>query len=96
MKAPVLFPFLTTLSRHAGMSQIQRSSIDTVNLARNIFRNMMWLESVPASFEEDLALLDTRIAGSGHATFAKLLTAICDDYDDPGFNSDTISNARSS
>ena len=96
LKAPVLFPFLTTLSRHAGVSQIQRSSIDTVNLARNIFRNMMWLESVPASFEADLALLDTRVASSGHATVVKLLTAICDDYDNPGFNSDRISNARPS
>lgn len=96
LRAPVLFPFLTTLSRNAHVSLIQRSSVGTVNLARNIFRNMMWLESVPASFEEDLALLDARVAGSGHATFAKLLTAICDDYDDPGFNSDTISNARPS
>ena len=90
LKAPVLFPFLTTLSRHAGMSQIQRSSIDTVNLARNIFRNMMWLESAPAKFENDLAELDARLAGTGHATLAKVLTAICADYDDPGFNSDPL------
>ena len=89
LKAPVLFPFLTTLSPNAAVSQIQRSSIDTVNLARNIFRNMLWLESVPASFEEDLKELETRIADSGHAPLTKVLTAICSDYDDPGFNSDT-------
>jgi GR25 family glycosyltransferase involved in LPS biosynthesis len=88
LKAAVLFPFLTTLSRNAAMSQIQRSGIDTVNLARNIFRNMMWLESAPGKFQDDLAELDARLAGAGHANLAKVLAAICDDYDDPGFNSD--------
>ena len=90
LKAAVLFPFLTTLSGNAAVSQIQRSGIDTVNLARNIFRNMMWLESAPAKFENDLAELDARLAGTRHATLAKVLTAICADYDDPGFNSDPL------
>lgn len=90
LKAAVLFPFFTTLSRNAAVSQIQRSGTDTVNLARNIFRNMMWLESAPAKFENDLAELDARLAGTGHATLAKVLTAICADYDDPGFNSDPL------
>lgn len=90
LNAAVLFPFLTTVSRNANVSQIQRSSIDTVNLARNLFRNMMWLESVPAKFEDDLARLDARIAALGHASMAKVMTAICHDYDDPGFNSDPL------
>lgn len=88
LKAAVLFPFATTLSPNAGVSQIQRSSIDTVNLARDIFRNMMWLESDPASVEESLQQLEPMIASSGHAALAKVLTAVCSDFDDPGFNSD--------
>nr|WP_314625450.1 glycosyltransferase family 25 protein [uncultured Noviherbaspirillum sp.] len=90
LNAAVLFPFLTTVSRNANVSQIQRASIDTVNLARNVFRNMMWLESIPAKFEHDLARLDARIAASGHASMVKVMTAICHDYDDPGFNSDPL------
>lgn len=88
LKAAVLFPFVTTLSPNASVSQIQRSSMDTVNFARDIFRNMMWLESDPASLNKSLQQLEPMIAASRHAALAKVLTAICGDFDDPGFNSD--------
>jgi GR25 family glycosyltransferase involved in LPS biosynthesis len=88
LKAAVLFPFLTTLSQHANASQIQRQSVDTINLARNLFRNMMWVESNPASFSAGMQVLDQAVAGSGHEQLARILIAMCIDAADPGFNSD--------
>ena len=88
LKAAVLFPFLTTLSQHANASQIQRQSVDTVNLARNLFRNMMWVESNPASFSAGMQELEKAVDRSGHGQLAKILIAMCIDAGDPGFNSD--------
>jgi GR25 family glycosyltransferase involved in LPS biosynthesis len=88
LKAAALFPFLTTLSPHANVSQIQRQSMDTVNLARNLFRNMMWFESVPADYRQSIEQLDAAVAGSGHEQLAKILTGLCMSASDPGFNSD--------
>jgi GR25 family glycosyltransferase involved in LPS biosynthesis len=88
LKAAVLFPFLTTLSPHANASQIQRQSMDTINLARNLFRNMMWFESMPAGYREGIEQLDAAVADSGHEQLAKILTGMCMSAGDPGFNSD--------
>jgi GR25 family glycosyltransferase involved in LPS biosynthesis len=88
LKAAVLFPFLTTVSQHASASQIQRPEMDTVNLARNLFRNMMWFETTPASYRERMEQLDRAVANSGHEPLAKILTGICISAGDQGFNSD--------
>lgn len=88
LKAAVLFPFLTTLSPHANASQIQRQSMDTVNLARNLFRNMMWFESRPADHREIIQQLDAAVAHSGHEQLAKILIGMYISAGDPGFNSD--------
>ena len=86
LKAAVLFPFPVTLSPHANASQIQRLSMDTVNLARNLFRNMMWLESMPTDYQESIERLDEAVADSGHEQLAKILIGMCMSAGDTGFN----------
>ncbi|MET0961498.1 MAG: glycosyltransferase family 25 protein [Noviherbaspirillum sp.] len=76
LKATVLFPFVTTLSPHADDSQIQRSSMDTVNRARNLFRNLMWFESRPDMIERSLPVLAPAVADSPHAPLATVLAAL--------------------
>lgn len=87
LKAAVLFPFVTTLSHHAHTSQIQRRSMDTVNLARNVFRNLIWLESMPATCQEGIEQLDKAVANGGHEPLAKVLIGMYMGAGDPGFNS---------
>lgn len=88
LKAAVLFPFLTTLSPHANASQIQRQSMDTINLARNLFRNMMWFESTPAQCRESMEQLDKAVADSGLEQMAKILIGMFMSTGDPGVNQD--------
>jgi GR25 family glycosyltransferase involved in LPS biosynthesis len=88
LKAAVLFPFLTTISAHAAESQIQRSSMDTVNRGWNLFRNMMWLESKPESCQDSLRTLEAAVANSGHGALATILAAQFMNVGDPGSNSD--------
>lgn len=90
LDAAVLFPFVTTLSQNASASQIQRPTMDTVNLARNLFRNMIWFESTPASFQHGMEQLVRAVESSEHGPLARILTAICMDAGDPGFNSDPV------
>lgn len=92
LKAAVLFPFVITLSRHAQASQIQRRTMDTANLARNVFRNMVWLESRPDDLQDAMRKLDEAVTGAGHANLAKVLTGICMTDGDPGFNSDPVAD----
>ena len=89
LKAAVLFPFVVTLSSQAAESQIQRSSIETINRARNIFRNMMWLESEPEMFQDSLQTLEAEVAGSKHGALATVLAAQFLNENDRGFNADT-------
>lgn len=89
LKAAVLFPFLVTLSPQAADSQIQRSSMETINRARNIFRNMMWLESEPELFQESLKTLEVEVANSQHRALATILAAQFLSEKDRGFNADT-------
>lgn len=88
LRAAVLFPFLTTVSAHATESQIQRASIDTVNRARNIFRNMMWFEGRPESFQCSLRTLEAAVANSAHGALATIVAAQLTSIGDPGCNSD--------
>jgi GR25 family glycosyltransferase involved in LPS biosynthesis len=88
LKAAVLFPFPITLSPHANASQIQRQSMDTINHARNLFRNMMWFESMPADYRESAERLEEAVADSGHEQLAKILIGMCMSAGAPGFNSD--------
>jgi GR25 family glycosyltransferase involved in LPS biosynthesis len=88
LKAAVLFPFVTTLSPRAAASQIQRASVETVNLARNLFRNMVWLESDPAAYRDSMLRLEQAIAGAGHESLARVLAGICMAAGDAGSNSD--------
>jgi GR25 family glycosyltransferase involved in LPS biosynthesis len=88
LKAAVLFPFVTTLSQHAHASQIQRRSVDTANLARNVFRSMVWLEGSPDGLQDDMQKLDDALAGAGHEQLGKVLAGMCMTDGDPGFNSD--------
>jgi GR25 family glycosyltransferase involved in LPS biosynthesis len=88
LKAAVVFPFPITLSPHANASQIQRQGMDTINVARNLFRNMMWFESMPADYRESIQHLNDAVADSGHEQLAKILTGMCMSAGDPGFNSD--------
>lgn len=88
LKAAVLFPYLTTVSAHAAESQIQRASIDTVNRAWNIFRNMMWFESKPESFQDSLRTLEAAVARSRHGALATIVAAQFMNDGDPGFNAD--------
>lgn len=88
LKAAVLFPFVTTLSQHADDSQIQRSSMDTVNRARNVFRNLMWLESKPGMIEHNLPALVAAVANSPHSPLATVLAALLINNGDPGCNAD--------
>lgn len=88
LKAAVLFPFVTTLSQHADDSQIQRSSMETVNRARNLFRNLMWLESRPDSFQHGLLALEEAVADSRHGALATIFTALLMNISEPGCNAD--------
>lgn len=89
LKAAVLFPFLVTLSPQAADSQIQRSSMETINRARNIFRNMMWLESEPELFHDSLQTLQAEVANSKHGALATILAAQFLSENDRGFNADS-------
>jgi GR25 family glycosyltransferase involved in LPS biosynthesis len=64
LKAAVLFPFVTTLSEHSTKSQIQSANTSTANMARDIFRRMMWLESSAESYSADLAMIEKRLQGT--------------------------------
>lgn len=75
LKAAVLFPFVTTLSKHSTQSQIQPAQVRTSNLARDVFRRMMWLESSPDSYSADLAHIESKLRGSVHGTVAMLAGA---------------------
>lgn len=88
LKAAVLFPFLTTVSAYASESQIQRSSMQTINQAWNIFRNMMWLESRQESFQDGLRALEGAVARSRHRAMATIFGALLMNDSDPGCNID--------
>lgn len=75
LKAAVLFPFVTTLSKHSMQSQIQPAQVKTSNLARDVFRRMMWLEGSRDSYSADLARIESKLRGSVHGTVAMLAGA---------------------
>jgi GR25 family glycosyltransferase involved in LPS biosynthesis len=76
LKAAVLFPFATTLSKHSQKSQIQPSVTYTANLARDTFRRMMWLESSAESHMDDFARIDSRLQGTLCGKVAMLAGAL--------------------
>jgi GR25 family glycosyltransferase involved in LPS biosynthesis len=76
LKAAVLFPFVTTLSEQATRSQIQPASVVKLNQARNLFRNLMWLESEPGMMAASLAELEALVATTTHKTFFTILSAL--------------------
>lgn len=76
LKAAVLFPFVTTLSGHATRSQIQPDNLEKLNHARNMFRNLMWLESRPEQVAADLAYLETVVAETEHRAFSTILASM--------------------
>lgn len=76
LKAAVLFPFVTTLSRHSTKTQIQSANTRTANMSRDIFRRMMWLESDEESYGADLAMIQKRLQGTLHHDVALLCGAL--------------------
>lgn len=82
LKAAVLFPFVTTLSDHATRSQIQPTSSDKINQARNLFRNLVWLESAPNQVAAGMAECEAALAGTTHQAFFTLLTALIANFYD--------------
>lgn len=82
LKAAVLFPFVTTLSRHATQSQIQVSRMDKLNLVRNLLRNLLWLESRPDEVTAALVEFDAMNKASEHQTFFTLLLALLSSFEE--------------
>ncbi|WP_194713146.1 glycosyltransferase family 25 protein [Noviherbaspirillum soli] len=75
LKAAALFPFITTLSEHSTKTQIQSPNTTTANMARAVFRRMMWLESSEESYNADLATVESRLQGTLHGKIAMLAGA---------------------
>jgi hypothetical protein len=76
LKAAVLFPFVTTLSKHSTKTQIQLANTRTANMSRDTFRRMMWLESDEESYGADLAMIDKRLQGTPYHDVAVLCGAL--------------------
>ena len=81
--AYVIFPFATTLSPMADISQIQLKQTEVIELVWNAFRRLVWFESEPdtAKVNQMLGLLRSRVADSKSEVMGNIMAlALADQF----------------
>ena len=81
--AHVIFPFATTLSPMADISQIQLKQTEVIELVWNAFRRLVWFETEPdtTKVNQMLELLRSRVADSRSEVMGNIMAlALADQF----------------